>query len=120
MYKNLMLIFIGGGLGSVLRFGLGSLLNKNFPYGTMAANVLGCLFIGLFLGLFEKQIINNSHVLILAVGFCGGFTTFSSFAAENLKMIQNGEMLMFLLYLGLSILLGLFFVFFGFKLAKLA
>lgn len=120
MIKNLLLIFIGGGLGSTMRYGIGYALNKIFPYGTLTANVLGCLLIGLFLGLFERQIINQSHILIFAVGFCGGFTTFSSFAAENLKMLQSGHIMMFIAYLFLSILLGFTFVWLGFKLAKMA
>ncbi|MGI9527688.1 MAG: fluoride efflux transporter CrcB [Weeksellaceae bacterium] len=120
MAKNLFLIFIGGGFGSVLRYGTGYLLNKTFPYGTFTANVLGCLIIGLILGLFEREILQQTHILILAVGFCGGFTTFSSFAAENLKMLQNGNYLLFCCYLFMSIITGLSCVWLGFKLAKMA
>lgn len=118
MLKSLLLVFIGGGTGSLLRYGLSSLLNQHFPYGTMLTNVIGSLLIGIFLGLFAKQILTQNHLWILVVGFCGGFTTFSSFASENLKMLQNGDYLNFALYVLGSILLALVMVFLGFKIAE--
>lgn len=118
MIRNLLFIFIGGGLGSVLRFGI-SQLNSNFSYGTLTANLLGSLLIGFFIGLFEKQIFINIHYLTLAVGFCGGFTTFSSFAAENLKYLQEGDYTTFFIYVSLSLILGIAMVAAGFKLSSL-
>lgn len=116
--REALFVFLGGGVGSVLRFGISGYFNGQFPYGTFTVNLLGSLLIGLVLGFFEKQIFTNVHVLALAVGFCGGFTTFSSFAAENLKMLQNGQYLQFFFYVLLSLLLGITMVFLGFKMAK--
>lgn len=117
MLKSLILVFFGGGTGSLFRYGLSNLLNQHFPYGTMISNILGSLLIGIFLGLFEKQILSETQLLMLAVGFCGGFTTFSTFAAENMKMLQNGDYLNFSLYASGSFVLGIMMVFIGFKLA---
>ncbi len=119
MVKNILFIFLGGGLGSVLRFYLASWLNQQFPLGTLLANLGGCFLIGLILGLFQKEIFSNTHYLALAVGFCGGFTTFSSFAAENLKMLQNEQYLTFFGYVVVSVLAGILFVWLGLSVKKL-
>lgn len=118
MLKNLLFIFIGGGIGSVLRFGL-SQLNQVYSYGTFLANIIGCLFIGFILGIYKREIFADVHYLALAVGFCGGFTTFSSFAAENYKLLQNGEYFMFLTYTLLSLIVGILMIGLGFKLSEL-
>ena len=91
MLKNFLLVFIGGGLGSILRYSVGLTLIRDWPFSTFTVNIIGSLLIGLFIGLFQKNIINESLSLLLVVGFCGGFTTFSSFALENQKMIVDGE-----------------------------
>ena len=110
-------VFIGGGLGSVLRF----LVNKieiisenNFPYSTFTSNFLGCFILGLVLGYFIKNENPNSILfLFLTVGLCGGFTTFSSFSNESLQLIQNGEILTFLAYLFSSLVVGILSVYGG-------
>ena len=117
MLKEIIAVFIGGGIGSVLRF----LLNKieivsenNYPYSTFISNVVGCFILGLVLGYFIKNGSNNSTLFVfLTVGLCGGFTTFSSFSNENLQLIQNGHILSFLIYTLLSLILGIMFVYFG-------
>lgn len=117
MLKEIIAVFIGGGIGSVLRF----LLNKieivsenNYPYSTFISNVVGCFVLGLVLGYFIKNGSNNSTLFVfLTVGLCGGFTTFSSFSNENLQLIQNGHILSFLIYTLLSLILGIMFVYFG-------
>jgi len=85
--KQLLLVFIGGGFGSVLRYIIGKYLNNvesGIPYGTFAANILGSLLIGIILGLAAKNnTLSQNQTLLLATGFCGGFTTFSTFAYEN-------------------------------------
>jgi len=93
--KNLLLVFVGGGFGSVLRFVMGKYLNSpanGFPYGTFAANMIGSLLIGIILGLAVKnQSISQSQTLLLATGFCGGFTTFATFAYENHVFLNTGS-----------------------------
>ncbi len=117
MLKEIIAVFIGGGIGSILRF----LLNKieivsenNYPYSTFISNVVGCFILGLVLGYFIKNGSNNSTLFVfLTVGLCGGFTTFSTFSNENLQLIQNGHILSFLIYTLLSLILGIMFVYFG-------
>lgn len=97
MLKNLLFIFIGGGLGSVLRFVI-SFFNTNYSYGTFLANFLGCLLIGVFMELGQRSVFSQPVFLSLAVGFCGGFTTFSTFTAENYKLLASGDYFGFGIY----------------------
>ena len=89
---KLLLVFIGGGLGAMSRFLLTTALAGklgNFPLGTLAANFFGSLIMGLVVGLLAGRF--ESVRLFVAVGFLGGFTTFSSFSAETIALIQNGQ-----------------------------
>ena len=89
---KLLLVFIGGGLGAMSRFLLTTALAGklgNFPLGTLTANFLGSLLMGLVVGILAGRY--ESIRLFVAVGFLGGFTTFSSFSAETLTLIQNGQ-----------------------------
>jgi len=88
--------------------------------GTLSVNVLGSLLIGFILGISGKsEIISPGLRLFLMVGICGGFTTFSSFTAENLTLMQNGQIFSVLMYTGLSIFLGFFAVYLGYVLSNL-
>ena len=116
--KQLLIVFIGGGLGSVMRFLVGKLLpysGKGFPWNTFCVNLLGCLLIGLMSGYFLRNSTENESSLILfsTIGFCGGFTTFSSFANENLSFIRSGDFTIFLIYSLLSFTSGILMVYFG-------
>lgn len=120
--KAIFLVFIGGGCGSVLRFVISKTLNSNIsgiPYGTLAANVLGSLLIGLILGLSAKEnMLSQNQTLLLATGFCGGFTTFSTFAYENHILLKSGDFFSFALYSIGSFILGFLAVFLGMYLVK--
>lgn len=110
--KNLFLIFVGGGLGSVARFWISKSLQNSesaIPYGTFSVNIIGSFIIGLVLAYVASTTNNLSESLgfLLAVGFCGGFTTFSSFAFENLNLLRSGAILEFGIYTVGSILLSL-------------
>lgn len=120
--RQAALVFLGGGLGSVLRYLLSSFLNNSetgIPYGTFLANIVGSLLIGLILGIAMKnQNLSQEAVLLLATGFCGGFTTFSTFAYENHIFLKSGDFMSFALYTLASFVLGFGMVFFGMWIAK--
>ena len=124
MLKNLLIIGSGGFLGSVARY-LVSQLNltvsfHSIPVGTLLVNITGCLVIGFLTGIAEKSLILTPEWrLFLMVGLCGGFTTFSAFANENLMLIHNGQLMAVLLYTGLSIFLGFVAVYLGYILTNL-
>lgn len=121
--KQLLLVFLGGGLGSSLRYVVGNYLNNSsteIPYGTFAANILGSLLIGIILGLAAKhEALSQNTVLFLATGFCGGFTTFSTFAYENHVLLKSGDFTSFALYTIGSFIVGFAAVFFGMWLVRL-
>tara|TARA_Y100000815_G_scaffold11534_1_gene10387 strand:- start:59 stop:427 length:369 start_codon:yes stop_codon:yes gene_type:complete len=120
--KQIILVFIGGGFGSVLRFIIGKWLNSNetgIPYGTFAANILGSLLIGIILGLAAKNdSLTQNQTLLLATGFCGGFTTFSTFAYENHVFLKSGDFMTFAIYTIASFIVGFLAVFLGMYLVK--
>ena len=120
--KSFLLVFLGGGLGSALRYLVSSAMNqysKVLPFGTFTVNILGCLLIGMILGYAQKEnTLTSNQILLLATGFCGGFTTFSAFANENLELIKNGEIFNFSVYIIGSILVGILAVFIGFYLTN--
>jgi fluoride exporter len=107
--KQLVLIFVGGGFGSVTRFALGKWVNslhqQSFPWGTLAVNTIACLIVGFIIGLADyKQIISPASRIFWTVGFCGGFSTFSTFSAETASLLQNGLPLSAALYIAASLL----------------
>ena len=120
--KSFLLVFLGGGLGSGLRYLVTAAMtqySKFLPYGTFTVNILGCLLIGLILGYTQKEsTLTSNQTLLLATGFCGGFTTFSAFANENLELIKNGQIFNFSVYTIGSILIGILAVFIGLYLTK--
>jgi CrcB protein len=117
--KQLLIVGLGGFIGSVARFIVQKLnLHWHFlsiPLGTLTVNVLGSLLIGFLIGISSKsEIITPSIRLFLMVGFCGGFTTFSSFTGENLSLMQNGQFASVLLYTGFSVFFGFLAVYLGY------
>lgn len=116
--KTLIYIALGGAVGSVARFLLTKTVQQLwggvFPWGTMAVNLVGCLLIGVLYGVTEKHgILSPDLRLMLTVGFCGGFTTFSTFINESLQLMHGGELLASALYVGGSVALGLAMVYIG-------
>ncbi len=120
---NLIAVFLGGGIGSVLRYMLSAIFGKSFgtvfPFATFLVNILGSLFLGFVLGLFMAKINANTQLkLFLTVGVAGGFTTFSTFTVETFNLFKDGHNYLALLYPVLSIILGFGSVLAGFYLAR--
>ncbi len=120
--KQLLLVFLGGGIGSSLRYWIGKHLNSvetGIPYGTFAANIVGSFIIGIILGLaLKNNSLSQNTILFLATGFCGGFTTFSTFAYENHIFLKTGDFMSFALYTCGSFVIGFAAVFLGIWLVK--
>lgn len=122
--NQLLLIFIGGGLGSLTRFSIGKFIQENidktFPFGTLGVNVLASIILGIFVGMVEiKSLTNPSYKALIAVGFCGGFSTFSTFSNETLHLIQNNRILEALTNILLNVILCILATFAGITLAKI-
>lgn len=111
-FNNILLVLAGSGIGGVVRFIITQLVQQKtigkFPYGTLLVNVLGCILIGMVVSMVAKQGegAGNSR-LLLATGFCGGFTTFSAFALENIELIKMGNYTTAFTYMFLSVVAGL-------------
>jgi fluoride exporter len=118
MVKSVFIVGIGGFIGSVARFLISRYFQFNyvsvFPWGTFIVNIVGSFLIGVFLGISEKgNFMSPEWRMFLAVGLCGGFTTFSSLSNDAFMLLQSKEFLRFASYSGLSFFLGIFAVFFG-------
>lgn len=115
--KSLLFIFLGGGTGSVLRYlltiGISRSGSTNFPWGTFAVNVLGCVLIGVFYTLTSRIHVSNEIRLMLTVGLCGGFTTFSTFSNESLQLLKSGFYPSFFAYAIGSVVMGILGVMLG-------
>jgi len=121
--KAILIIWLGGGLGSVCRYlvqlGVSRLLTVSFPAGTFLVNISGCFVIGLLYGLAEKYaVLTAEWRLFLITGLCGGYTTFSSFSYEGVSLFRQGNYSYFILYVGLSVFVGLLSTLAGMALGK--
>jgi len=117
MLRSLIIVGAGSFVGGALRYLISQYMkpaSAGFPFGTFCVNILGCFLIGLFYGLFARYSSNSSDwCLLLTTGFCGGFTTFSTFCNESMTMVQNGNWGTMVIYIGGSVLLGILAVLLG-------
>lgn len=116
--KAILYVAVGSAIGGVCRYLLHHFVhtkvNSNFPLGTLIVNLIGCFLIGIILGIADKtNIISPMLRLFLAVGICGGFTTYSSFMYENYTLMQTSQFLNVLLYLFISLFVGYAATWFG-------
>ncbi len=92
MWLNYGLVFVGGGVGSLLRYAFGLWFGAStLPKATFAANILACFIIGVLSGLYLRGQLNDTLRLLLVTGFCGGFSTFSTFSNETLQLLQQNH-----------------------------
>jgi CrcB protein len=124
MIKNIILVGLGGALGSVVRYLISVLVYSGktqlFPWSTLLTNFMGCLLLGLLFGYFQKN--DNQYQelkLLLAIGVCGGMTTFSTFSAETLNLLQSGNLLAAGLYAICSFVGGVLLLYLGVVLIRL-
>ena len=123
MIKNILLVGLGGGAGSILRYlcqrWFAEVYSHSFPWGTFAVNITGCFLIGVFWGLTFKSFDSNEHwKLFLMTGICGGFTTFSAFTLEGIGLIREQKLGLFFLYVAGSVVAGLVLTIVGMKLTR--
>ncbi|MBS1491030.1 MAG: fluoride efflux transporter CrcB [Bacteroidetes bacterium] len=124
-FSSIVIVFVGGGVGSIVRFLLGKWVNglhtHHFPFGTLTVNIVACLVLGYVVGLADhRQLISPAARLFWAVGFCGGFSTFSTFSAETLSLMQSGFHVSTLIYIVSSLLFCLLATFGGIYLGELS
>lgn len=123
MWNSAVLIFLGGGLGSVLRFLISQYISikieSGIPWGTFVVNILGSLLLGAIIGFFHKMNLSSSqYVVFFTLGFCGGFTTFSTFTMENMLLLKNGDWTLVFIYSLTSVIIGILAAFGGFWVLK--
>lgn len=122
MIQSILMVGVGGFFGSIFRFLISHFINisnqSSFPFGTLTVNIVGSFIIGIIIASALQGDLNKSMRLLLATGFCGGFTTFSSFSYEFFSLLQHEQTGYAFLYAAASFVLGIFFVWMGFMLVK--
>ncbi len=117
---NYLFVFLGGGLGAVCRYGISKLVQTSsaFPYATFLANVISCIILGFLLGTLLQKELSTKTQLLLMTGFCGGFSTFSTFTAESYELLESGQITIALLYILSSLIVCLICLGIGIKVAQ--
>lgn len=123
MIKNILLIGLGGGIGSIARYLCQRWFAHNyissFPWGTFSVNIVGCFLIGIFWGItFKSFDSNESWKLFLMTGLCGGFTTFSAYSLEGIGLLKEQKLGLFFTYIAASVVLGLLATYAGMKITN--
>ena len=122
MIRDIVIVGIGSGLGGICRYLISLFMSQThngFPWGTFTVNIAGCLLIGILWGITSRfQNFSSAYSLFLMIGFCGGFTTFSTFSKEGLTLLQTNNYILFLLYVIGSAVLGILAVALGYYTTK--
>ncbi len=121
MIKNLILIGLGGFIGSIFRYlvqlYISTRIISSIPYGTLTVNVIGSFLVGILVGLTYK--LPKEWVFLLSTGFCGGFTTFSTFSAESFNLMSSDDIYQSFFYIFLSLGFGIFAAYLGIITSKI-
>ena len=123
MIKNLLIVGLGGAVGSMLRYAVQKFFQAQtaaaFPTGTLLVNIAGCFLIGILWSLVSRSLTWNDEMkLLLMTGFCGGFTTFSAFTLEGIGLLKENRTVLFVIYLTASVVGGLLATFIGIRIVK--
>lgn len=115
--NTILAVFIGGGLGSLARFGVGkfseSLFSTSFPLGTLFSNLLSCAVLALSVGFFGDRVLANPSLRFLVLtGFCGGFSTFSTFSHETLVLMRSGNYIFAISNIAINVVVCISIIFF--------
>jgi len=123
MIKSFLIVGLGGGAGSMLRYAVQKIFTSQsaaaFPTGTLVVNISGCFLIGILWGIASRSLAWNEEMkLLLMTGFCGGFTTFSAFTLEGIGLLKENKTALFIIYFSASVIGGLLATFVGIRIAK--
>jgi len=115
---NFIYVFIGGGLGAMLRYFITKVTpatSSGFPLATFLTNMLACMLLGMLLGYLGEKSLSLRTQLLFITGFCGGFSTFSTFSAETFRLFENGNSAVALVYIAVSVVVSLIGIYVGLK-----
>jgi fluoride exporter len=123
MDRSILLVGVGGFVGSVARYLVAILFSSQissvFPFATLTVNIVGCFLIGILFALSDRgNVLSPEWRILLTTGFCGGFTTFSTFSYESLRLMQDGEYLYLAAYVLISVFIGLTATYLGIALVR--